>query len=157
MNFFVCLLDYEGYDRGDSLCAEPGEGPPNDGWASFDPPAGLSGIPHLLDVEDPGTGNLTFRYSIEGVKKHLVLKARIGISEAIAGMVSKRHDREGPDIPKPVDKPQLQFGAGLVATESRSLIHWVPGGGRPTPTKKPPDPDPPLTLNLPSYNAWNTE
>jgi len=128
MKYFICLLGShwrgEDYERGDIITPPTGTAPPALSWASFTPPAGLRGAPTLTHVEDPGTGDLTFRFSLKAIKKNLVLRARIGLPEAIACLEGTRHVKDGTGPPAPAGKPQLSFGAGSAATSGRGLVAW---------------------------------
>ena len=161
MNYFICLLDSswlgQDYDQGDILLLESGKAPPAVSWASFAPPPGLPGTPTLTHVHDDGSGDLEFVYSLKGITDNLVVRCRVGLPLAEATLAEERQAKDGFGPPAPASKPKLEFGAGVVETSGRSYVGWAPGGSRPTPPKKPKDFDPPLTLNLPSYNAWNTE
>lgn len=137
MNYYVCLLDCDcdgvAYNRADIIVRKPGEGPPGVGWAGFTPPEGLSGNPQLMHVADNETGDLVFRYAITETKMGFVIKARIGLPQAVVlieppGSIAK----DAP--PEPESKPVLRFGgAGLAVTSGRSVVRW----GRCRPTPKP--------------------
>ena len=139
MNYFICLLSShwrgEEYKKGDIVTPDAGIIPPAVSWVSFVPPVGLRGAPVLTHVEDPGNGNLTFRYSLKGVKKNLVVKCRVGMPMAHASLVEERQAKDGSGPPAPASKPKLEFGAGLVTTEGRSYVGWNPGRSRPEPQR----------------------
>ncbi len=145
--YYVCLLDCEcndvSYHRGDIVIREPGVGPPGVPWASFDPPADLKGTPALIHITDNGSGDLVFTYSIEEVEAGFVVRARIGLPQAVVVIEAPgRSAARDHAPPEAKGKPVLPFHAGIAATKSRGNVRWAPGGCKPT--SKPKEPWDPL-------------
>ena len=138
-NYFICLLDSDSdgvsYQRGDIVMREAKVGPPGTPWASFEPPAGLSGIPVLVDVDDDGMGGIVFRYTIKNGMGFSV-SARIGLPQASAVIERTRHLAEDSETLQPKEKIELKYGAGLAATASRSFVGWT---GKSKPVPPPPE------------------
>jgi len=131
--YFVCLLDSHLYKRGDIVTRRPGVGPPDKGWAGFEPPEGLCGMPVLSHVEDNGTGSLILHYSVESGLTFKV-EARIGLPQAYAVIEQPNSPRDNPaPVPKS-RKPVLKFGAGLVATAGRGFCGFVSKSGLQAPS-----------------------
>ena len=121
MKHYVCLVSVEwkreSYIRGDIAITDPEEVPPAVVFASFVPPEGLAGTPVLGHLEDPGTGDLVFKYQIEETKTRFVLKARIGIPIATLTVVT---DSDGVH-PQPADHAAPLDAA---TTNLRALVRW---------------------------------
>ncbi len=133
LRYYVALFDVDfhqrKYNRGDILSALPREGPESETWASFEPIEGLLGKPKLESIEDPGSGNLTFHYSL-GVhgkgQTGFYVKARIGLPLAYAEAEEPWSAKDGPPPVKAIEKPpKLEYGAGLATTASRSFVGFV--------------------------------
>ncbi len=124
------------FRRGDIVVVKEGELiPPAIVWVGFEPPTGLRGTPILTWVEDDGSGNLEFRYTLEGSEAGFAVKARIGLPTATASIVQPGKSADCDARPSaPEKEPVLKFGAGLAETSGRSYIGWAPGGVRPTPS-----------------------
>ena len=133
LRYYVALFDIDfrqrKYDRGDILSALPGGGPASGAWASFEPIEGLLGKPKLTGVDDPGSGNLTFHYTIGAHGKGqtgFFIKSRIGIPLAYAEREEPWSVKDGPPPVKAIEKPpKLEYGAGLAASAGRSFVGFV--------------------------------
>ena len=115
MTMYVCLLSGatwhgEEYRRGEILCGEHGDAPPGVGFASFEPPPGLSGVPEMLSVSEDPAG-LLFEYRVG--EEFLTLRGRIGVP--MAAVVT--HTAAAPE--------KVEEYPGLATTEARGAVRWV--------------------------------
>ena len=146
MKHFVCLADGDSWDgdhfkRGDILVIEDDDRAPGIAFASFVPPAGIRGIPHLDSGGEDERGLLVFRYSVG--ERRFVLRGRLGVPEATVTI-----DTPGPPPANALDgEPVLEFGSGVAITSGRGLIRW----GKFRPTVYPPKPFDPLRDDSPIW------
>ena len=132
-NYFIALFDVdwhgESFTRGDIVTTAPGEGPSSGAWANFEPLKELSGQPKLDRTDDPGSGNLTFHFTIGAHGKGqtgFCVKARIGLPLAYAELEEPWSVQSGQPPVRVIEKPpELKFGAGLATTASRSFVGFV--------------------------------
>ncbi len=132
-NYFIALFDIDwngqGYSRGDIVTAAPGEGPASGAWANFEPVKGLCGQPELASIDDPGTGTLTFHYTVGAHgkrQKGFCVKARIGMPCAHVEEETPWSIREGAPPARAMEKPpELKYGASLAETAGRSFCGFV--------------------------------
>ncbi len=146
--YFICLLDSDSdgvsYQRGDIVTRKPKTGPPGIPWASFESPPGLAGKPKLASIDDPGTGTLTFHYTV-GVQgqgqKGFCVKCCVGLPLGHAETEEPWSAKDGPPPVKETEKPpELKHGAGLAATAGRSFTGWT-GKSKPAEPQPPPEED----------------
>ena len=154
--YYVAIFDTdwngESHSRGDIVTAAPGEGPSSGAWANFQPVKGLCGQPELASIDDSGSGNLTFHYTVGTQGKGLkgfCIKARIGMPQAHAVIEPARSPRDPPPSVPKSKEPVLKFGASLAATSGRSFVGFVkPSRFQGAPIKKSTIYDNPLTWGL---------